>query len=256
MVRIPVDWKVNLICAGALLLIVAGCWHYCEQRQAVLYPALRQEHTLILDAGHGGEDGGAVSVTGTKESQLNLEIALKADQMCGFYGIPTNLIRNNDASLKDSTAKTLAEMKRTDLNNRVERIEETLNGVLISIHQNYYSGSKNQGAQVFFAPTPESEAWSIHTQELLRSNLNPENKRKNKQIPKSIYLMNHISCPAILIECGFISSPEEAAQLEDQSYQTRIAATMLSSYMTYSFYEAEGQTNESKDTILLHGMRK
>lgn len=256
MVRAPVGWKVNLAAACGLLLVVVGCWHYCEQRQAVSRPIRYQEHTLILDAGHGGEDGGAVSVTGTKESQLNLAIALKADEMCGFYGIPTNMIRDRDVSLKDPTSETLADMKRTDLNHRVKRIEETPNGVLISIHQNYYSGSKNQGAQVFYAPTPESEAWSIHTQQLLTANLNPENHRKNKPIPKSIYLMNHISCPAILIECGFLSSPEEAAMLEDKNYQGRIAATMLSSYMTYSFYGTEEQTNESKNSILLHGMRK
>lgn len=255
MMRVPNSWKVNLIAAGVLLLIVAGCWHYCDQQQVFAYPAIRQEHTLILDAGHGGEDGGAVSITGTKESQINLEIALKAEQMCGFYGIPTNMLRSDDVSLKDSTAETLAEMKRTDLKNRVRQIEETPNGVLISIHQNFYSGSKNQGAQVFFAPTSESEAWSVHTQELLRSNLNPENKRKNKPIPGSIYLMNHISCPAILIECGFISSPEEAKKLEDKIYQAKIAATMLSSYMTYSFDGTEVQTNESKNIILLHGMR-
>ncbi len=256
MVRVPNGWKINLAAAVGLLLIAAGCWHYCEQSQICAYPARHLGHTLILDAGHGGEDGGAVSVTGTKESQLNLEIALKAEQMCGFYGIPTYMLRDSDASLKDPKAKTLAEMKRTDLKNRVKQIEEIPGGVLISIHQNFYSGSKNKGAQVFFAPTPESEQWAIHTQELLKQNLNPENKRSYKQIPKSIYLMNHISCPAILLECGFISNSEEAAQLEDETYQARIAATMLSSYMTYSFYGTEVPTNESENHVLLHGMRQ
>lgn len=256
MVRVPMGWKINLLAACSLLLIAAGCWRYCGQRQAIAHPAKYQERTLILDAGHGGEDGGAVSVTGKKESQLNLEIALKAEQMCGFYGIPINMTRDSDASLKDPSAETLAEMKRTDLKNRVKQIEATPNGVLISIHQNYYSGSHNQGAQVFFAPTPGSEAWSIHTQDLLCANLNPNNTRKNKQIPNAIYLMNHISCPAILIECGFISSPEEAEKLEDDDYQARIAATMLSSYMTYSFDGTEVQTNESKNSILLHGVRQ
>lgn len=256
MVRVPMGWKVNLLAGCSLLLIAVGCLRYCEERQVVAYPAKHQERTLILDAGHGGEDGGAESVTGKKESLLNLGIALKSEQMCGFFGIPTNMIRDSDVSLKDSSAETLAEMKRTDLKNRVKRIEETPNGVLVSIHQNYYSGSKSQGAQVFYAPTQGSESWSIHTQELLCANLNSENHRKNKQIPKSIYLMNHISCPAILIECGFISSPEEAKKLEDEDYQARIAATILSSYMTYSFDGTEVQTNESKNAILLHRMRK
>ncbi len=241
MVRVPTGWKINLAAVCVLIVIGAGCWRYCEQSQLCVYPDSRQGTPLILDAGHGGEDGGAVSVTGTKESQLNLEIALKADQMCGFYGIPSHMLRDTDVSLKDPKATTLSEMKRSDLKNRVKQIEQVPDGVLISIHQNYYAGANNQGAQVFFAPTLESERWAGQMQNLLKQNLNPENRREIKQIPKSIYLMNHISCPAILIECGFLSSPEEAAKLEDESYQRRIAATMLSSYMTYSFYGTEVQ---------------
>lgn len=256
MVKIPAGWKVIFAAVCGAMLIAAGYWHYCQQSQECAYPSKYQGQTLIIDAGHGGEDGGAVSVTGTTESNLNLEIALKADQMCGFFGIQSCMMRNTDASLKDPKAETLAEMKRTDLKNRVKQIEERPDGVLISIHQNYFSSSKNRGAQVFFAPTQESEQWAAYTQQLLKQNLCPENHREHKQIPKSIYLMNHISRPAILIECGFISNPQEAALLEDDVYQAKIAATMLSSYMTYSFYGVEVQSNEIENPILLHGVRK
>lgn len=221
-----------------LLILVGLCLtmiRWFPASSTCFQPQRFAQRVLILDAGHGGEDGGAVSVTGTPESQINLAIVLKMQQLCGLFGIDAVLIREDDVSLKDNGATTLAEMKRTDLQNRVKLIESTEQAVLISIHQNFFSGASNHGAQVFYAPTENSEAWGIYCQQLMVQALDPDNHRLSKQITDDIYLMNHITCPAILVECGFISNGEEAARLEDSDYQAKIAITVLNSYMTYTF---------------------
>lgn len=193
------------------------------------------QRLLIIDPGHGGEDGGAVSVTGTAESAINLAIALKMDAFCGLFGVEHILTRSSDVSLKDHDASTLAEMKRTDLYNRVALVEKTSGAVLVSIHQNYFASGQYSGAQVFYAPTPGSEDWAIRCQQLLTTELDPENHRLSMAISKEIYLMNHIGCPAILVECGFLSHNREAMLLETDDYQTKIALTILASYLNEPF---------------------
>ena len=191
--------------------------------------------TLVLDAGHGGEDGGAVSLTGVAESGLNLSTVLKLDQILGFYGQAPVVLRTEDVSLHDPDAGTLREKKVSDLHNRVDAVESQENAVLLSVHQNIFTDQKYHGAQVFYAPTTGSQEWAVFTQELLRTALDPENSRQAKPIPDSVYLMNHISCPAVLIECGFLSNPAEEALLRSEVYQTKLAAAMASAWLQYTW---------------------
>lgn len=228
--------KVNLAVLLLLGAVCLACFPWYQTSDSCFQPQRFQGQVLILDAGHGGEDGGAVSVTGTQESQINLDIVLKMQQLCGLFGVDALLTREKDASLRDPNADTLAKMKQTDLRNRVKLIEQTENAFLISIHQNYIAGASNWGAQVFYASTEPSEAWGVYCQQLLVSCLDPENHRQSKQISSDIYLMNHISCPAILVECGFISNREEAERLERADYQLQLAMTILASYLTYDFH--------------------
>lgn len=217
-----------------ILLTAAAALHrHTGGEFDALAPAYLQGQTLVIDAGHGGEDGGAVSVTGTSESQINLAIALRLDELCGFYGVNTVMTRDEDTSIHDSDAVTLREKKSSDLHNRVQLVESTPDAVLISIHQNSYPDSRYYGAQVFFSNAELSEQWAVLTQETLRQALNQENNRLAKVIPDSVYLMNHITCPALLVECGFLSHPEEAARLETESYQAKISCVLLASYLQY-----------------------
>lgn len=190
--------------------------------------------TLIIDAGHGGEDGGAVSLTGACESQINLAIALRLDQILGLYGAPVLLLRSEDVSLHSQGSNTLREKKVSDLHNRAAMIEAQPNAVLLSIHQNSYPSQRYSGAQVFFAPTGGSEELALLTQEVLRTALDPDNGRQAKKIPETIYLMNHISCPAILVECGFLTNPQEELLLQSGVYQCRLAAALAGAWLQYS----------------------
>lgn len=194
--------------------------------------------TLIIDAGHGGEDGGAVSVSGVAESGINLSIVLKLEGLAGLYGVPTVLTRREDVSLADGSASTLREKKRSDLYNRVDLVNGTENACLLSIHQNNYTNSSVSGAQVFFRSTEESEKWAVLTQGALRNAIDPENDRVAAQIPESVYLMNHVNCPAILVECGFLSNRKEDQLLQQEAYQSGLAATIFSAYLHYYTGEA------------------
>lgn len=189
-------------------------------------------HTLILDAGHGGEDGGAVSLSGVAESGINLSIVLKMDQIAGLYGVHTILVRTTDTSIADSSAQTLREKKRSDLHNRVALVNETPGAVLISIHQNNHSSRSAQGAQVFFHDDEESALWAKQTQTLLQHTLGTDERRQATKIAKSVYLMNHINCRAILVECGFLSNPTEDQLLQQEEYQTKLAMVLMGAYLT------------------------
>lgn len=193
--------------------------------------------SVIIDAGHGGEDGGAVSISGVPESGINLAIALKLDHLLGLYGVQTKVLRTTDRSLHDSSATTLREKKVSDLHNRVTMIEATPNATLISIHQNTYQSAKYHGAQVFYTNGDLSLSFAKTTQETLKNVLDPSNTRVPTKIPDSVYLMKHVTCRAILVECGFLSNPGEDQKLQTPVYQSKIAAALAGAYL--QFQESE-----------------
>ncbi len=229
--------KRGILLAGALLgtvvLLILTLGRLDRLMEPAMEPAaVRRTALLVLDAGHGGEDGGAVSLTGVPESQINLAIVLKLRDVLGLYGVDPILLREEDVSLHDEDAKTLREKKRSDLKNRVAAIEKAEGGALISIHQNTYPSGRYHGAHVFYAPTEGSQALAEHVQSSIRTALQPGNERAVKQIPSTVYIMNHITCPAILIECGFLTNPEEEALLRDEDYQRRLAAVIAAAWLT------------------------
>lgn len=226
------------LCLAAVLLAVWGLLTFALGRlDGLIVPAVRpvsvtRAAPLILDAGHGGEDGGAVSVTGVPESRVNLEIVQKLRDTLALYGVDPVVLREEDVSLHDPEASTLREKKRSDLKNRVRAVEAVEGGTLLSIHQNSYPGSQYRGAQVFYAPTGGSRELAELLQTALREELQPDNDRQAKPIPESVYLMNHVSCPAVLVECGFLTNPEEEALLRDGGYQRQLAAVLAGAWLT------------------------
>lgn len=208
-------------------LVIFGlciCWGWRE-KQAFMTEAKRLP-SVILDAGHGGEDGGAVSNGGVKESGINLEIVLKMDQLLGLLGEAPLLLRQEDISLHHSSAVTLREKKVSDLKNRVEIVNAHPAAVLVSIHQNSYPNPKYKGTQVFYAPTGGSEELAKSVQHMVAVCLQKENTRESKLIPESVYLMNHVKNTAVLIECGFLTNLEEEMLLQQSEYQRKLAVVL------------------------------
>lgn len=179
---------------------------------------------IIIDAGHGGIDGGATSCTGIPESHINLQISLRLNDLVQLLGFETKMIRKTDTSVY-TEGNTIAAQKVSDLKQRVKMVNETKNAVLVSVHQNTFLDSRYSGAQVFYANDDTSRELAKVMQADLISNLNPGSKRQCKS-SDGIYLMQNIRRPGVLIECGFLSNPEEEANLLTAEYQKQIASVV------------------------------
>lgn len=179
---------------------------------------------IIIDAGHGGIDGGATSCTGIPESHINLQISLRLNDLVRLLGFETKMIRETDTSVY-TEGNTIAAQKVSDLKQRVKMVNETKNAVLVSVHQNTFLDSRYSGAQVFYANDDTSRELAKVMQADLISNLNPGSKRQCKS-SDGIYLMQNIQRPGVLIECGFLSNPEEEANLQTAEYQKQIASVV------------------------------
>lgn len=186
---------------------------------------------VIIDAGHGGKDGGATSCTGVLESTINLEIAIRLNDMMHFLGMDTRMIRTGDYSVHTS-GETIASQKVSDLKERVRIVNETADALLVSIHQNHYSDSKYSGAQVFYAPNGKSADLAGQLQFAFVKYLNHGSNRKSKKAD-GIYLLQKVTNPAVLVECGFLSNFEEEAKLRSSKYQKQVAAVIAAVCSTY-----------------------
>lgn len=223
-------WPIYILAVFTLLVAVFG-----TSKAATTFAEnipIPRENTIIVDAGHGGEDGGATSCTGVLESQINLEIALRLNDLLHLLGYKTTMIRTTDISVY-TEGKTLAAKKISDLKQRVSVINASSQPVLVSIHQNTFSDSRYSGAQVFYAPTQDSKELAVAMQTALIKACNPDSNRKAKPAD-GIYLMQHITCPGILVECGFVSNLGEEAKLRSKEYQSQLCcviATILGNYL-------------------------
>ena len=185
---------------------------------------------VVIDAGHGGEDGGALSPCGIPESQYNLNIALRLERLFHLMGVPTIMIRTEDVSVY-TEGKTLAERKRSDLKERA-RIANSQNSILLSIHQNNFPDGRYSGAQVFYSKTAGSKDLAESLQSSFVQTLNKTSNRKSKQAD-GIYLMEHVKNPAVLIECGFLSNVQEEVLLRTPEYQKKLSAVIVVTVKNY-----------------------
>lgn len=205
-------------------VLVAAQWGSYAATALAESNHLSRSCCFVIDPGHGGEDGGATSCTGRTESSFNLDISLRLRDLMALLGCSTRMIRTTDTAVYTS-GKTIAQKKSSDLKERVRIVEETAGGVLLSIHQNYFSDGRYSGAQVFYADTPGSKTLAESLQSALVSALNPGSHRKSKQCD-GVYLMEHITGPGVLIECGFLSNPAEEALLRSSTYQKQLCCVI------------------------------
>lgn len=169
--------------------------------------------TVVVDPGHGGEDGGAVSSDGVEESQINLELGLRVNDLLRFCGQKTVMTRAWRTA--PSTAKaptTIREKKASDLRNRVAMVNAEEHGVLLSIHQNSLPSSpQTHGAQAFWNGQEGAQALAEAVQAALNTAINSERPKEAKAMGSSVYLMKNAQAPGVLVECGFLSNEAETA---------------------------------------------
>ena len=197
-----------------------------------------RENTIVIDAGHGGIDGGATSCSGVLESKLNLDIALRLEAVMKLLGFDTLMIRSTDTSIY-TEGNTIAAQKVSDLKERVRIVNETPNALLISIHQNTFPDGRYSGAQVFYGGAEDSRVLAQRLQTNFSQSLCKGSNRKIKKAD-GIYLMQNIDATAVLIECGFISNPAEEAKLRDNEYQKQLCCVIASTVSTFMNKENQG----------------
>lgn len=186
---------------------------------------------VVIDPGHGGVDGGATSCTGVLESNINLEISLRLDDLMHLLGIHTKMIRKTDISVY-TEGESIAAKKVSDLKNRVQEVNKLQNAVLLSIHQNYFADNRYSGAQVFYASTSGSDLLAKNMQKAFIDTLNLGGKRQAKKA-SGVYLMEKINCTGVLVECGFLSNPQEEEKLRDANYQKKICCVIVAETSKY-----------------------
>lgn len=186
---------------------------------------------IVIDPGHGGEDGGATSCTGALESNINLEIALRLKDLLNFLGFETIMVRTDDTAVH-THGETIAQRKVSDLKNRVLLVNHTENALLLSIHQNYFPENRYSGAQVFYANTDGSRKLAEMIQSSFRKTVNPNSKRSAKKA-EDVYLLENISCDGVLVECGFLSNFREEELLRNMDYQKKVCMIIAAATSLY-----------------------
>ena len=224
---------VAILCISVFLYgIWLAIFHMGETKP--VFVQYRARPQIILDAGHGGMDGGAVGVNNTPEQGINLAITLKLKELLQLNGFEVILTRPNENSIHDPSETSVAKQKRSDMRNRLKIIENHPNALFVSIHQNKFSDPSCKGAQIFFSPNhSDSEQLAKLLQESFRENLQPENSREIKASDESLYLLWNAEIPAVLVECGFLSNPNECDLLCDESYQEKIAFVIYLSLLDF-----------------------
>lgn len=191
---------------------------------------------IVIDAGHGGEDGGAVSPSGLLEKDINLDIALTLKKFLIQSGFEVKMIRTTDTAIYSSSAVTLREKKTSDLHNRVDIINNNPDNILISIHQNKFEQSKYKGTQIFYSVNnPLSETLANSIRMSVKGLLQNDNNRECKPAEKNIYLLYNSSVPAVLVECGFLSNPEEEELLSLKEYRNNIAFSIYTGFLEFYY---------------------
>lgn len=206
----------------SLMVCISIAFFYSFTTYSFLTSGSQRGKMIIVDPGHGGEDGGAVGKSGTLEKDLNLAISLKLRDFLVAEGYQVLMTREEDKSLHSEDAKK--NKKRSDLNNRVYLSRDYPEAIFVSIHMNSYEKSPQKGAQVFYSKNnPNSKALGEMIQDMLKTEVDLENRRLAKQAESNIFIMKEIKNPACLVECGFVSHAEEEALLKTPEYQDKIA---------------------------------
>ncbi len=189
---------------------------------------------IIVDAGHGEPDGGAVGNHGVLEKDLNLSIALLLQQYLEQSGAEVILTRSDDNGIYDENSRTIRQKKRTDLSNREKIIEKSDADLFVSIHMNKFTDSRYSGPQVFYSANHQaSKPLAEQVQKEMIEVLEPVSEREIKKAGKEIYLLNQTKIPAILIECGFLSNDREEQLLMDETYQKKTAWAIYCGLVRY-----------------------
>lgn len=219
--------KRSLMGLGMLFCLILGmvAWGilHIEQVQPVFSVQGEEQPVVILDPGHGGIDGGA-EANNLIEKDINLAIALNLRDFLSVQGFRVIMTREDDRSIHDQGITQISRQKRSDMYNRLAIIEDHPEAIFVSIHQNKFEQASVCGAQVFYSQNhPDSQQLAQQIQTSFASLLQPDNTREIKPAENNLFLLYEATVPAVMVECGFLSNAQEAANLSDPDYQRKVA---------------------------------
>lgn len=189
---------------------------------------------IILDAGHGGFDGGAEALDGTLEKDINLAITLKLRDLLAPLGFDIVMVREEDKGIEDNSNTSIRNRKISDLNNRLKLLNKYPNSIFLSIHLNKFEQASIHGAQVFYTTNVESsKLLAEEVQTAIVKMVQPENHRKAKPASKETFLLSKAKNPAVIIECGFLSNPTDLKNLKDEEYQAKISFAIICGLLNF-----------------------
>lgn len=218
----------------ALLLIVSiACAMVVIEDSVTTSTYAECSRTVILDAGHGGFDGGAVAQDGTVEKDINLNISLMLEKFLKQNGFAVIMTRENDVSTDDVESAQISTKKKSDLKNRLNLMKDYPDAVFVSVHLNKFTTSSANGSQVFYSKNEDAKLLGDCIQKSIVTLLQPDNTRVNKQATSSTYLLYNASIPAVLVECGFLSNKAELELLKAPEYQNKMAFCIYCGILEY-----------------------
>lgn len=230
------NW-VAFVCFALVVAVTVGCAFGLPQSASAELPDATA--AVLIDPGHGGEDGGTVAEDGTLEKNINLAISLHLRDMLMVWGFPVSMTRQTDISIHSPECTSTRGIKVSDMQNRLALYEQA--DTVIAIHQNHFSVEKYSGAQVFYSGNHAySEQLAAAIQASVVAHLQPENTRQIKKATDGIYLLSHTQRPAVLVECGFLSNPAERQRLKSTAYQQAMAAAVLVGFLDYQNTKYQG----------------
>jgi len=227
---------LSLCLSAAVFICAAMLFDSVQQRQTYVEAASLSGgaafSTVVVDPGHGGVDGGAVSSEGVAEKDINLNISQMLERCLSFCGYNVVMTRESDVSIHDPSCSSIREKKVSDLKNRLKIINGQTEAVFISIHLNSFPDASQRGAQFFYA---DEDNIGYELANAMQRNaaglIDGSNDRAAKKCGDSIFLMKNSEIPAVLAECGFLSNPQEAQMLCTQEYQSKLAFAVFVSIL-------------------------
>ena len=228
---------LSLLCFSALLLVF---FEDDSNISVTTASTVKENITVVIDAGHGGVDGGTQSADGTLEKDLNLEISFKLKSLLEFLGYNTVMLRENDELIYTEGCNSIREKKVSDQRNRLDIVRGQSNCIYVSIHQNYFTEEKYSGAQVFYSPNNElSKELAQNIQDSVVALIQNENNRKIKKSGSEIFMLDNIETPAVMVECGFMSNKKEAELLKNEDYQKKLVIAIAKGICEYALHSRE-----------------
>lgn len=229
---------LGVVVATGCLLMDTG------ERSATSDQVENAKYTIVVDSGHGGIDPGKVSADGAYEKDVNLAIALKLRDELQKRDCQVVMTRESDEGLYDPSASN---KKMSDMKKRIQIMNDSNPDLIVSIHQNSFSDTISKGAQVFYQSSSEAgKALAETLQNAWKSQLDPENNRQCKA-NKDYYLLQHSEATMVIVECGFMSNPGEAAQLQTEEYQSKIATVLADGVIEY-LEKQDGKEAQDENT--------